>query len=153
MAEKKAAVKKVAPYPIDVLMTIGGQQGRGHILKLALVGVLVDLRQSVVHVGQQLTVAFTLPVMNISVTVPAKVVKTYDKLATPPAAKVEFPGDESQPTPPAPSSASAPSPSSAATKGKVVQRIAELHFMGLSNDSKGAIVKFLKAIRQADGLM
>jgi hypothetical protein len=77
------AVKRVAPYPIDINITkVEGQPPlHGHILKLTDVGFLMKVSTAHFYkVGENYPIYFELPVVGTGIHSTAKVIKTYDAI-------------------------------------------------------------------------
>src|SRR3954471_9327826 len=68
-------IKKVSPYPIAATLT-GTESMTGRIAKLTNVGILCETERPL-QVGQQFTIAFTLPVVGRTVQAMGVVIKTY----------------------------------------------------------------------------
>lgn len=68
-------IKKVSPYPIAATLT-GTDTVVGKIAKLTNIGILCETEKPL-QLGQQFTVAFTLPVIGRTVQAIGVVIKTY----------------------------------------------------------------------------
>ena len=129
-AGDKVVVKKVQPYPI--LAKFDDQNGKvfaGNIVKLTLVGFLVELNEVVINVQQKFSVSFEFPVLEKAIETSVHVVKTYDQFRDPTVPPVNPDGT------PAPES--------------VAVRLAELHFLQAESHDRDKIKQFLVAIGQA----
>lgn len=76
-------VKKVAPYPIGVRVFKAEGQAplRGTILKLTDFGFLMKVDESQFYkVGENYTVSFDLPGVDVEIKASVKVIKTYDAM-------------------------------------------------------------------------
>ncbi|MGE0763283.1 MAG: hypothetical protein AB7N80_08395 [Bdellovibrionales bacterium] len=111
-------IKKVSPYPFTAALEGEGKKMNLQIRKLTMQGFIAQLPQGFVKVGEEYKTQMELPVMAHWVVSMVKVIKTYDQF-------------QSKDNP--------------ATK---VERLAEFHFLNLSDDHKGNINRFLTAIRQ-----
>lgn len=127
--DKKVVVKKVSPYPIDIVVDEGGKPIKGQIAKLTLRGYLVYLGHEVTRVGNEHDVNFTIPVLQKSIAVRVKTVKTYDQFRPPPLESGQVSGPD--------------------VSTSVAHRLAEQHFLNLSEDQRTLIYQFLKKIGQA----
>lgn len=74
-------VKKVKAYPFAATVDLKGVKKPVGVIKLAPVGLWASLGASVVQVGMIYTVEFELPVLNLMVTCPAKVMRTMDRVS------------------------------------------------------------------------
>lgn len=110
-------VKKVSPFPIEATLEIGGQQVPALIKKMNNLGVIAHLGQAIVRAGHEGQIKFQIPVLKASIQSKVKVIKTYDQLREP-----------TQDNP------------------HRLERLAEFHFLDLTEDSKNVISQFLKKI-------
>ena len=77
MNDESTILKKVSPYPIEIKFS-GAKVFQGKIIKLTLVGCLVELDAVVVNVQEDFEYEYVIPVYNKLIRGPLKVVKTYD---------------------------------------------------------------------------
>ena len=76
---EKVIVQKVKPYPFEASLEQEGKKISGDILKLTLKGFIMDMKRSLVMVGQEYLVVFEVPVLREYIRCKCKVIKTYDQ--------------------------------------------------------------------------
>ena len=119
-ADAQPAVKKIQPYPIELLIGANPPKKRADIKKLTQVGFICDLKQIVVKVAEEYPIEFTIPATWETIKATAKVIKTYDQFV----GKAE------------------------GAPGSVAARLAEFHFVDLKEPFQEYIKKFLVNIKQ-----
>jgi hypothetical protein len=76
-----APVKKIKPYPIETEISKEGQAGlKRLILMVNLTGFIAKVEKDFYRVGEYYNCTFVVPVYNIKVTEPIRVMKTYDTM-------------------------------------------------------------------------
>lgn len=77
-------IRKIPPYPILLELNRIDLQGqpaiRGHIVKLTEHGFLMRVESSIFKVGDMYQLVFILPVLEHTISVQGKVIKTYDAI-------------------------------------------------------------------------
>ena len=76
---EKVIVQKVKPYPFPATLEQESKKIPGDILKLTLKGFIMDMKRSLVMVGQEYLVIFEVPVLREYIRCKCKVMKTYDQ--------------------------------------------------------------------------
>lgn len=71
-------IKKVQPYPFDIRIERNGKKEKAEALKLVQHGLLIDIKQLVVKVGENMKVELYLPASHGEIFTDVKVIKTYD---------------------------------------------------------------------------
>lgn len=79
MGDQQPKVNKVQPYPFVVHVDKEGKKERVEALKLVHHGLLVDIKNLVVKVGENLKIELFLPAGHGEIVTEAKVIKTYDQ--------------------------------------------------------------------------
>lgn len=77
--DDQTIVKKVQPYPFPILLHKEGQPLNARVLKLAQKGAIIETGQVILVVGSEFQTSFEIPVHKVALTLPAKVMKTYDR--------------------------------------------------------------------------
>lgn len=83
--EDEVIVKKVNPYPFDITLDREGRKINGKVLKITLVGLLMDSDGQVMKVGAQWQATFRLPAQREDFIITCKVMKTYDTITKDPS--------------------------------------------------------------------
>ena len=122
MSDGRASVKRVNPYPFEVSLQVAGHPMVVQIVKVTLKGFLAEMGKNVVKVGNEGQAQFALPVLRNIVAASIKVMRTYD----------QFRQLKDQP------------------KKHEVIRVAEFHFLSLTDQSRSAIAQFIGAIGQGE---
>ena len=129
--EKQVVIKRVNPYPISAQVMGEGVQFVGSIHKATTRGVFLEIGQQLVSLGQNFEVSFELPVFHVRIRAKAVVMKFVDRIKEP--TKEELmklqPREKLKPQ---------------------VQRLAELHFENLPQESRQAIERFCLRINQSE---
>lgn len=77
--DEHKVIKKVQPYPFPILLHRDGQVLNGQVLKLAQKGAIIETGQVILTVASEFSVSFEIPVHKVAMTLPVKVIKTYDR--------------------------------------------------------------------------
>jgi hypothetical protein len=75
----KIVKKKVKPYPFDATLEVNAQKMSVEVIFVNDKGVIVRLKNQIVHVGTYYQIAFEIPVSREFVNTQVRVLKTYDK--------------------------------------------------------------------------
>ena len=78
-SEQSAESEKITPYPFFVELEAGSGAIKAEALKLVMHGMMIELLDGVVNVGEQLGVRFELPADMGNLTSTIQVIKTYDR--------------------------------------------------------------------------
>ena len=84
----KVVVKKIRAYPFAATIDYKGVKKPVQVMKLAKTGAWVSLGSVVVQVGMTYTLDFELPVLHGTVSAPARVLRTMDRVKEGDAGKV-----------------------------------------------------------------
>lgn len=132
MADPKAQVKKVKAYPIAATLKSAGGAFPAQVVKLTPQGFLAEITASNLQPGEHFEVTFELPVVHQVVTELCVMVKLYNQWA-----------------------GSAATQAQAAAAGAPIQpgilRLCEMHFQNFSDQGKGHVLSFLRALNKAGG--
>ncbi len=81
MSDQQAKIikKKVKPYPFDAFFEINAQKTPVEVIFLNNKGMIVRLKNQILHVGAILQISFEIPVAKHSIVTEVRVLKTYDK--------------------------------------------------------------------------
>jgi hypothetical protein len=71
--------KKVKPYPFDATLEVNAQKMSVEVIFVNDKGVIVRLKNQIVHVGSYYQIVFELPVSREIVSTQVRILKTYDK--------------------------------------------------------------------------
>lgn len=125
-----ANIKKVKPYPFKANMKDAFGTFAGHVVKLTLQGLMIEVGGTSVQPGDKVEVNFTTPVLNGVVVVAGVVVKVYNQMTGGTGAAVSVPG-------------SAGVPGAASNI-----RLVEIHFKSVLPESMNHIARFLEQTGQ-----
>lgn len=76
-APKKVVKKKIKPYPFDGTLEINGQMTPVEVIFISQKGMIVRLKNQILHVGAYYQAAFEIPVSHEFINVRVRVLKTY----------------------------------------------------------------------------
>ena len=76
--ETKGTVKKIQPYPFDIIIELSTGKVTLSILRLVLHGILVDMKSAIFKPGDKFSMEFSLPAKKGFIKTSGKVIKTYD---------------------------------------------------------------------------
>ena len=127
--EKKVVVKKVSPYPFSATLTGEGNPLQAKVQKVTTRGVFVEVGNQLLKLNQTFQISFRLPVFDVAVYTPCRVVKFLDAVLPPTEEQVKAlqPGEKLKPN---------------------IQHLAEMHFLDISESHREGIKKFCLRINQ-----
>lgn len=79
-SNRNLKIKKIQAYPFEVILDKNGVKTKGAVLKLVYHGMLLDPKQAILLVGENIAIDVTLPAQMGEFRAECKVIKTYDKV-------------------------------------------------------------------------